>query len=139
MQIKFKKLHDNAVLPSYTLEGDGAMDLTAVLKWTESDNLVCYDTGLAIELPEDHVALLLARSSISKKNMILANSVGLIDSNYRGPLIFKFYKAEESVTYEIGERVGQILVIPRPKFTAEWADELSSTNRGSGGFGSTGQ
>ena len=141
MKINFKKLTPNAVTPTYAHEGDGALDITATRKYFDEKGNRCYGTGLALEIPEDYVGLLLPRSSNSKKDLILTNSVGLIDATYRGEITFKFRSQLSAYVdeYEIGERVGQLLIIPRPHVELVEMDELSDTDRGNGGYGSTGK
>jgi dUTP pyrophosphatase len=141
MKIKIKKLHPNAQIPTYAKAGDAGMDITAITKtWDEFDNVV-YGTGIAIEIPEGYVGLLFPRSSNAKKRTLLSNSVGIIDSGYRGELIFKFKVIDKlfsnSSTYAIGDRIGQLIVLPYPKVEFEEVTELSITERGEGGFGST--
>jgi len=137
MILKFKKLHEDAIIPSYAKPGDAGLDLTAV---TESWNLdiVTYGTGLAVEIPEGFVGLLTPRSSVYKTGLFLANSVGVIDSGYRGEIMFKFKCFEFGVEYNIGDRIGQLLLVPIPFIKTLEVNELSSTDRGEGGFGSTG-
>lgn len=142
MRVKVKKLHENAVIPSYAKHGDAAMDLYATsVDYDKYGNLVCY-TGLAMEIPEGHVGLLFPRSSISKTALTLRNSVGVIDSGYRGEVMLKFDREDRLVTddclYHVGDRVGQIMIMPYPQVQFEEAVELSDTDRGTGGFGSTG-
>ena len=139
MKIKIKKLHDDAIIPSYAKAGDAGMDLTCVdFKMTET--YVEYDTGLAMEIPEGHVGFLFPRSSVSKTNLVLANCVGVVDSGYRGPvkLRFKELSGPPGGRYRQGDRVGQIIIMPVPTFEFEEVKELSNTSRGDGGFGSTG-
>lgn len=138
MIVKFKKLHENAVIPFYANPGDAGMDVTAISKSFDEFGNVVYGTGLAIELPENHVCLIFPRSSNSKKNLILSNSVGILDSGYRGELLLKFKLLSSSRLYEIGDKVGQILILPHPKIQPVEVDELSESERGEGGFGSTG-
>jgi dUTP pyrophosphatase len=139
MKIKIKKLHPDAVIPKYSKPGDAGMDLVAISeKWNEDNTMVTYNTGLAIEIPEGYVGLLFPRSSISKTNLYLSNAVGVIDSGYRGSIMFKFRYPIEGVSYDVGDRVGQIIIMPYPTIEFEEAEELSSTERGQGGFGSTG-
>ncbi len=91
MEIKIKKLQENAVIPFYASEGDCGMDLTAIsVEYDEVTDCIVYDTGIALEIPEGFVGLVYPRSSLSKKNLILSNSVGVIDSGYRGSITFKF-------------------------------------------------
>lgn len=151
MKVKIKKLHPNAVIPSYTKEGDAGMDLTATEIFSdERTNTLTYKTGLAIEIPEGFVGLLFPRSSIYKTVHSLANSVGVIDSGYRGEIMLNFidnFAPEVSPSerfqkfpqdhYQVGDRVGQLLILPYPHIKFEEVDELSTTERGEGGFGST--
>jgi dUTP pyrophosphatase len=140
MQIKFKKLHENAVIPSYATAGDAGLDLTAVNLQDQHEQVV-YMTGIAVEIPEGHVGLLFPRSSIRKYQLSLANSVGVIDSGYRGEIQFTFNKTAgpASYKYKIGERIGQLMIIPYPIIEAVEVDELSDSERGASGFGSTGK
>lgn len=167
MKVKIKKLHPDAVIPTYAKPGDAGMDLTATSKVYDADGNVMYGTGMAFEIPQGHVGLLFPRSSNAKKDLLLSNSVGVIDSGYRGEVLFKFkpspfYTADEDnahdtdyfgeVTlpqnkdehyegiseYSVGDRIGQIIIMPYPEVTFEEVDELSATERGEGGFGSTG-
>jgi dUTP pyrophosphatase len=140
MKVKIKKIHENAVIPSYSKPGDAGMDLVAISEeWNENDNMVTYDTGLAIEIPKGFVGLLFPRSSVSKTTLSLANCVGIIDSGYRGSIMFKFRYLEEGMVYEIGDRIGQLIILPYPEVQFKVVKELSSTDRGEGGFGSTGK
>ena len=135
MKVKIKKLHYDAVIPSYAKLGDAGMDMVAVEGFETRDH-VTYRTGLAIEIPENHVGLLFPRSSVYKKSQLLANSVGVIDSSYRGEIMFKFTRSDNQ--YSVGDRVGQIIILPYPQIEYEQVKELSTSNRGAGGFGSTG-
>ena len=141
MRVRIKKLDSNAVIPSYTKPGDAGMDLTAVKCTMTRDVLTCH-TGLAIEIPEGYVGLLYPRSSIHKKPLSMANSVGVIDSGYRGELMLKFKIARQSDTvyqmYKTGDRIGQLIIMPYPKIEFEEVDHLDTSERGEGGFGSTG-
>ena len=137
MIVNIKKIHDDAIIPKYAKEGDAAMDVTAVSK-NVTDEFIEYGTGLALEVPEGYVCLIFPRSGVTNKKMSLGNSVGVLDSGYRGELVFRFYKHGDQ-EYEIGERVGQIMIIPYPKIEIEEVKELSSSARGEGGFGSSGK
>jgi len=137
MKIKMKKLHPDAVIPRYAKPGDAGMDLTAVWMNQEMD-LVTYGTGLAAEIPGGHVGLLFPRSSIYKTKMVLTNCVGVIDSGYRGEIMMKFKMTDNRTMYSVGDRIGQLVIMPYPKVEFEEVDELSETSRGSGGYGSTG-
>lgn len=136
MKIKIKKIHRNAVIPSYARPGDAGMDVTAVSKEV-TDKFIEYRTGLSLEIPEGYVCLIFPRSSVSKKDLMLCNSVGVLDSGYRGELILRFQNLGKE-HYEIGEKIGQIMIIPYSKIEIEETEELSETERGTGGFGSTG-
>jgi dUTP pyrophosphatase len=139
MKVKIKKLHPDAVIPKYAKLGDAGMDLVAISEeWNDTNTMVTYDTGLSMEIPEGYVGLLFPRSSISKTDLILANSVGVIDSGYRGPIMFKFRYPEEGMVYDVGDRIGQIIIMPYPQVEFEEVEELSTSERGEGGFGSTG-
>ncbi len=152
LDVKIKKLGELAVVPQYAKFGDAGLDIVATSKYYDDWGCVCYGTQLAFEIPEGFVGLLFPRSSNTKKDLTLGNSVGILDSGYRGEVFFKFkplvYKAEyETLTevsldfpqdYEVGDRIGQIIVIPHPKVTFVEVDELSSTERGDGSFGSSG-
>ena len=140
IKLKIKKLHPNAVIPCYAKAGDAGMDLVAVSEeWNENNTMVTYDTGLSIEIPEGYVGLLFPRSSVSKTTLNLANSVGVIDSGYRGPLMIKFRYLEEGDVYDIGDRVAQLVIMKLPFVEITEVTELSSSERGEGGFGSTGK
>jgi dUTP pyrophosphatase len=149
MKVKVKKLDPRAVVPTYANLGDAGLDLTAITMEIK-DGRIVYGTGLAIEIPEGFVGLIFPRSSICKKDLRLTNSVGVIDSGYRGEIKF-FFEAKITPVkvlgdkwdthgnlYEIGERVGQLVIMPYPQIELEESEELSDTARGSGGFGSSG-
>lgn len=140
MKIRVKKLHPEAVIPVYAKQGDAGLDLTAISEeWNEDNSMVTYGTGLAIEIPEGYVGLLFPRSSVYKTSLNLSNSVGVIDSGYRGEIMFKYRYLEEGMVYDVKDRVGQLLILPYPSIELEEAEELSSTERGEGGYGSTGK
>lgn len=142
MQVKFKKLHPDAVLPKYGRQGDAALDVTATSIIEETHDYIEYGCGVSYELPEGWVALAFPRSSLSKYTLSLGNSVGVLDSNYRGELRFRFRKLEHDILkqkhYEVGNRIGQILIIEHPVIQPVFVDELSSSNRGDSGWGSSG-
>ena len=145
MKVNVKKLDSNAVLPTYAKHGDAGMDLTATSKSYDEHGNVCYGTSLAFEIPAGYVGLLFPRSSNTKKDLILGNSVGVIDSGYRGEVVFKFRPVmplERDIEfgpreYNLGDRIGQIIILPYPQIEFNLVDELSTTDRGVGGFGST--
>jgi dUTP pyrophosphatase len=138
MEIKIKKLHEHAVIPRYAKEGDAGLDLTATSRKTDPTGFIEYGTGLAVEIPAGYVGLVFPRSSISKVNMSLTNAVGVIDSGYRGEILFRFKPTTTGRgMYEIGERIGQIIIMPYPHITLIEVDELEDTARGDTGFGSS--
>lgn len=139
--VNIKKLHLNAVVPTYAKDGDAGMDLVAVDKEEVSPTQVKYFTGLAIEIPYGYVGLIFPRSSVYKSGLSLSNAVGVIDSGYRGELMVVFNKkfGMNLINYQIGDRVAQIMILPYPKVMFVESEELSETERGSGGFGSTGK
>jgi len=145
MKVKIKKLNNQAVIPTYAKSGDAGMDIYTVSDGHHDKygNTV-YHTGLAMEIPKGYVGLIFPRSSISKTPHSLRNHVGVIDSGYRGEIILKFGWVEsEPLTagsiYKAGDRVGQIMILPHPQIEFAEAAELSDSDRGAGGFGSTGQ
>ena len=168
MIVNIKKLHKDAILPKYSKPGDAGLDLVAVSKVYDKYGNVSYGTGLAFEIPFGYVGLLFPRSSNSKQDLLLSNSVGVLDSGYRGEVSFKFKpsvlfmddsdKATESddfdyigvgkelnkgyslhLDYNVGDRIGQIIIMPYPQIEFNEVEELSDTERGSDGFGSTGK
>lgn len=148
MEVKIKKLNKDAVIPAYAKHGDAGMDLTAISKSYDDHGNVVYGTGLAFEIPEGYVGFLFPRSSNSKMHLLLSNSVGVIDSGYRGEVIVKFKITYNDVIdgelyhtvnkeYKTGERIGQIIILPYPKIEFIEVDELKDSERGIGGFGSS--
>ena len=175
MDVKIKILDEDAVIPKYAKPGDAGLDLTAInIGYDEDNGIIEYGTGIALEIPEGYVGLVYPRSSISKKQLILSNHVGVIDSGYRGEITFKFriegehwseiseedgfdyalvngefayYRTAEDEFYHrpnvkeiyaVGDRIGQLIIVPYPKINFVEVEELSETVRGKGGFGSTG-
>lgn len=142
MKIKVKKLVKEAVIPSYAKPGDAGLDLTAT-SIKRDKKYIEYGTGLSLEIPQGHVGLLFPRSSVTNKDIMLKNSVGVIDEGYRGEIKFRFQAIQSSnygeAVYQIGERVGQLVVVPVVTVEIEEAQDLEESDRGTGGFGSTGQ
>jgi len=139
MKIKFKKMHPDAIIPTYAKDGDAAMDLYAAEAMKDKYGNYVYLTGVALEIPPGYVGLLFPRSSVSKTSLSLANSVGVVDSGYRGEIMLKYrWNGGRNGLYSSGERVGQLMIIPHPKIELIEVEELSTTDRGDGGFGSTG-
>ena len=139
MKVKIKKLSPDAKIPKYAKPGDACMDLYAVSHTIDDHGNHVYDTQIAMEIPSGHVGLIFPRSSISKTTgMSLRNSVGVIDSGYRGPIILKFASPIGAGVYLAGDRVAQIMILPYPEIEYVEVNQLSDSDRGSGGFGSTG-
>lgn len=145
MRVKIKKLNDFATIPQYATDGAAGMDITAISRTYDDDGNIVYGTGLAFEIPQGYVGLLFPRSSNAEKDLILSNSVGVIDSDYRGEVSFKFKpsycfnKEDMDVIYNVGDRVGQMIIVPYPHIEWEQVTELSETKRGKCGYGSTGR
>lgn len=137
MQIKIKKLHENAVTPQKAHENDAGFDLVAVTK-KQSNGFLELGTGLSFELPPGTVGYLFPRSSISKKNMLLSNSVGVLDNNFRGEVTFRFKPSTIGKgSYDLGDKIGQLIVMPIPAVEIVEVEELGDTERGSGSYGSS--
>ena len=160
MRVKIKKTHPDAVIPKYAKAGDAGLDLTATSMYYDEYGNICYGTGLAFEIPEGYVGLIFPRSSICKEQLLLSNAVGVIDSGYRGEVSFKFkpsmaldnrqcVKADaeklwsiavrQNDIYKVGDRIGQMIIMPYPSVEFEEVEELSETERGEGGYGSSGK
>ena len=143
MKIAIKKLRDNAVLPKYGSEYAAGADLCACIDGEITVNpheTVFVPTGLALELPLGYAGLIYARSGLAtKKGLAPANKVGVVDCDYRGEVKVSLHNHSEVMqTVSAGERVAQLVITPY--LTAEFIEksELSQTDRGAGGFGSTG-
>ena len=136
MKVKFKKLHWNATLPSYAKPGDAGLDMTPVSIEQVGDRRMKYHFGLSVEIPDGHVGLIFPRSSIWKTDGRLSNAVGVIDSGYRGE-IQAIFDMSGKLFYPDGVSVCQMIIMPIPTIEPEWADYLSDTERGEGGFGHT--
>lgn len=141
MKVKIKKLDPKGVIPQYAKPGDAAMDLTAISEQVVNNSdygYIEYGTGLAFEIPEGYVGLIYPRSSLSNTGLILSNHVGVIDSGYRNEVKFRFKWIKGTKKYNVGDRIGQIMIVPYPTIEFEEVEELSNSERGEGGFGSTG-
>ena len=140
MKIKVKRLNELAMLPTKAHATDAGFDLYATSKTYDNDNNVVYGCGLAFEIPEGYMGLVFPRSSNAKKSLLMSNSVGVIDAGYRGEVTAKFkrlYPISQG-EYAIGERFAQIIFLPIPNVELEITDELSDSERGTGGYGSSG-
>jgi dUTP pyrophosphatase len=141
MQVKIKKLSSDAIIPTYAKASDAGLDLVATSIVSATPTQITYGLGISLEIPNGFMGLVFPRSSIRNYDLALTNSVGVIDSGYRGELQATFHKTKglESKIYEVGERVVQIIIIPHPSIEFQEVEELTNTERGEGGFGSTGK
>jgi len=156
MKIRFKKLVPEAKTPYKAIDIDAGFDLYCT-SIDETPDFIQYNTGIAVEIPEGYVGLIFPRSSVTKYDLMLKNSIGVIDASYRGEIMCRFtpvinnnikdivikedgfdFVFDENKRYDIGDRVAQIVFMELPKITLVEAQELSETQRGEGGFGSTG-
>ena len=166
INLKIKKLYDEVPTPTYGTSGSAGLDLTAMSRFYDENGNVVYGTGIAVEIPEGYVGLLFPRSSITKKDIIVKNCVGVIDSDYRGEILLKCaptlafvsnddkYKygidleqdwfddvsyTKDNQNYEIGDKCCQLILVEIPKVNIQIVDYLSKTERGTGGYGHTGK
>lgn len=143
MELKIKRLSEDAILPIRANKNDAGMDLTCTRITQEINEcgqlILVYHSDLAFEIPEGHVGYLFPRSSISKKSLMMTNSVGVIDSGYRGEVMCKMRSTTDVVPsiFKPGERFAQLIIMPIPEFTITESSELSESERGEGGFGSS--
>ncbi len=143
-EVRIKKLRENAVVPTYGSECAAGADLYAAIDepvTVEAGETKLIPTGLAFEIPEGYAGFVYARSGLaSKRNLAPANKVGVIDSDYRGEVMTALHNhGKEPQTVEAGERIAQMVIAPC--ITADFilSDTLDDTERGEGGFGSTGR
>lgn len=150
MQVKVKKLHPDAIMPQYATEGAACFDLHAIGDGLlpigdgglpiEFYGSVIFRTGLSFEIPQGYAMMVYSRSGHGfKHDTRLANCVGVIDSDYRGELLVKLTNdGEESFVVRKNDRIAQAMIVPVPRVELVEADSLGDTERGAGGFGSTG-
>lgn len=142
MKIKFKKLSPQASAPTQANEGDAGFDLKCIQAQVKQHASTLYlecSTGISLEIPSGYVGLLFPRSSISNTKHSLRNSVGVIDSGFRGEIKFRFSPDNTNSAYMAGDKVGQILFLKLPKIDMEESKDLSLSQRGDKGFGSSGK
>lgn len=142
--VKIKKLSKNAIIPTYGSEYSAGADLYACLDSEvviEAGETYVVKTGIAMEIPEGYAGLIYARSGLATKcGLAPANKTGVVDSDYRGEIMVALYNhSKEAQSIAPGERIAQLVITPF--LTADFmeAEELTDTQRGSGGFGSTGR
>ena len=145
MNIKFKRLTENAIAPVKAHAADAGFDLTCSSITTEINErgqlIIVYHTGLAFEIPEGYFGALVPRSSIANKTLTLTNCIGVIDAGYRGEVMAKMKATTDVIpaVYKEGERFAQLLILPVPEVQFEESTELSESDRGEDGYGSTDQ
>lgn len=140
LKVKIKRLNESATIPKYNHASDAGLDLTAVsLNIVDGPEFGYYEYGfgLAIEVPEGYVGLMFPRSSVSDTGMLLSNSVGVVDSGYRGELKARFKYIRNSKHYNVGDRVAQLVIVPYPSIELEHVEELAPSDRGEKGYGSS--
>ena len=134
------------MIPSKAHLHDAGFDLTAVEKYNDEFGNIIYDTKIAISIPEGYVGLIFPRSSVSRYTLALSNSVGVIDSGYIGSILLKFkptsyysWRSEnEPQEYNVGDRIGQLVILELPQVQFNQVDAMRPTTRGGQGFGSSG-
>lgn len=166
VKVKIKKVSASAILPTKAHATDAGYDLYADSTWEDEYGNAVYGTGIAVEIPEGYVGLVFPRSSIAKQDLLLSNAVGVIDSGYRGEIMAKFKPTHITANpvklwwqvnvrkkttvdlpvlsihrreYKLGDRIAQLIIVPYPEIEFEEVDELSDSDRGTGGYGSTGK
>lgn len=138
--MKIKKLHEDAILPTYAHEDDAGMDLYSYeTKTLHSGQRYLFPTGVSVEIPQGLFGLVRPRSGLATKHGITLCSSGVIDAGYRGPMYAALVNlAKESFTVSKGDRIAQLIILPYVHVQLEVVDELSDSTRGQGGHGSTG-
>jgi len=143
IQIKFKKLTSTAKTPTRAHESDAGFDFYAsddgALRFSDSACCIVYGTGIAVEIPPGYFGAMFPRSSIRDIGLGLCNSVGVIDSGYRGEIMFSFNQLSGTQGYSAGDKIGQLVILPLPQVGLVEVDELSTSDRGDKGLGSTGR
>ncbi len=142
MKVKFKKLIPQAKAPERANPTDAGFDLSATsITYPSGSSGVFIEacTGISLEIPKGYVGLVFPRSSISNTKHFLRNSVGVIDSGYRGEIKLRFSVDDTNTCYQMGDKIGQIVFIKLPQIEMTESQDLSDSDRGTGGFGSTGK
>ena len=141
MKLKVKRLSENAVIPKYATDGAACFDLVATSRKIGSDGTAIYETGLAFEIPKGHAMLVFSRSGHGfNEGLRLSNCTGVIDSDYRGPLMVKLQSDQSQPDWpRVGDRIAQAMLVKLPVVDLDEVEELTETKRGQGGFGSTGE
>lgn len=137
MIVKIKKLNKNALMPTKAHVSDAGFDLYVSRCGMENGLFVCH-SDIAFEIPTGYVGYVFPRSSVSNMGLVLANSVGVVDSGYRGEVSARFKADGWFRKYGVGDRFAQLVIMPIPDIEFEESDELSASDRGAGGYGSSG-
>lgn len=142
MELKFKKLHPSAIIPAYQTRGSSGFDLHSIDNVeVPTGKTVLIHTGLSAAVPEGYELQIRPRSGVSlKTGLMVKNSPGTIDSDYRGEIGIIVYNTGEKFGHYVnyGDRIAQGVIVPIVQATIVEVDELDDTSRGEGGFGSTG-
>ena len=141
MKLKICTLHPDAIVPKYATEGAACFDIHAIeTSRVPGHGAETFRTGLAFEVPEGFALMVYSRSGQGfKQGNRLANCVGVLDSDYRGELMIRLHNDKPTgFEYEAGDRIAQAMLVQIPRVTFEVVEQLSLTERGTGGFGSTG-
>ena len=142
MRLQFQRLDPEAKLPLPAHPGDAGLDLASTIDVEVlAGERAMVPTGVAVAIPEGHAGLVLPRSGLaSRHGLTLANAPGLIDAGYRGEITCAVVNLNRSVPVRIvrGDRIAQLVIVAVPAVEPEWSDELPGSERGEGGFGSSG-
>lgn len=142
MNLKYKKLSNKSVTPAYAKAGDAGLDLTSTKIIKNSLFSAWYNTDIAVEIPKGHFGMLVPRSSISNDGALtMANDVGIIDAGFRGGIQVRFNRTLKGFftrkKYKVGDRIAQLIIVPFKSVDLEQSIYLSSSDRNTGGYGST--
>lgn len=140
MNLNIQRLHPEAILPSRAHEHDAGYDLYAdETRWLNPGEWRLFPTGIALQIPAGHVGDIRSRSGLGAKGIIVGQGVGTIDAGYRGEVKVNLYNRKQSPYYvQAGDRIAQLVIIPIPTVTVMEVGSLDDTERGAGGFGSSG-
>jgi dUTP pyrophosphatase len=142
MRLPFKRLDSKSSLPAAARAGDAGLDLSSVVDLEVGPGQrAMVPTGVAVAIPEGHAGLVLPRSGLaSRQGLTLANAPGLIDAGYRGEITCAVVNLDRDVPVRIskGDRIAQLVIVAIPALEPQWVEELPISERGEGGFGSTG-
>ena len=137
--IKYRKLDPAALPPKQGHFGDAGFDFHVLSIERVRENAVIVHSGICVEIPYGYQGELRARSSVHKTNAILSNGVGTIDAGYRGEVKAVFYHEGNDLPFEVNERFAQLVIMPAPAVRYVEVEELSASERGENGYGSTGK